>query len=233
MQARIVEKEQIWYAQTENGRINFMFVRYEIGKWVRFRLFGMVNWNENIPLHPSSSEGTNMLPFDITENSLKITWIRVNPENRGKWLSDILFLQALKIADILNIRNIETSVIRKPILAKKLNEWGFIPNEATTYAHIIPDNDSSSALPLVDIYSEKDKFKPTNISRTWKHLFYDVRDVYIWRPPSHIVVRDCPVIEERYAINDLNQIDYSRLSESIVWKNPMYKSRVLKVFSNI
>ena len=50
----------------------------------------------------------------------------VAPHFRGSLMSDYLISLLFQISEELEIPLSETSVIRKPIMAKKLIEWGFI-----------------------------------------------------------------------------------------------------------
>lgn len=228
MGSLVKQVQTVWYSQLGDNTYRFNLVNF----WCRagdiFRLYAL-SGNEEAGDSPFKMEPYNVLAFNINDNALNLSGMHIKLSERGTWISDILFYQSLKIAEILGKEKIQTSKMKKPLLAAKFNSWWFTPEKWETFAHILEVDDDG--IPIIDFYSKRPSETPVTTSKNWQWVFYKVRKRKLWTPDRQIRVRSCPVIQEKYFLDDLGNIDREKICGKITWKSRLYPKRVEQVLA--
>ncbi len=107
--------------------------------------------------------------IDMGGGNMKLAGIFVPPGERGDVLPHLMMDVAFQVAETVGSPIAETSIIRKPLIAKFLIQYGFEPVSRATLAEILPRK-NNSAVPRIRISARK------NLTDPYLPNWYEVQD---------------------------------------------------------
>ncbi len=164
----------IWRLQLHETSIRFIIEKL----WdERFRVYAL-HWKQTIYSNPYKIDEftPSYLSFCIHNNTLKFSWMYVAPHFRGSLMSDYLMSLLFQISEELEIPLSETSVIRKPIMVKKMIEWGFVAKNQDTQVELTGQSQGVLKIPIVKSIQDISGRLRYNMSKLSQNVFYILWD---------------------------------------------------------
>lgn len=219
-----ISENKIWRLQFDETSIRVTIEKF----WdERFRIYAL-EWTQTISSDPHKIDEftPSYVSFCIHDNMLKFSWMYVAPHFRGSLMSDYLMSLLFQISEELEIPLSETSVIRKPIMAKKLIEWGFIAKIEDTKVELTWQSQGILKIPIVkNIQDISGKLKH-NISKLSQNVFYILAQQ---QGTGEIVP-----IHTQFLFENIQKSEekIENLSCEIIGKRRFYKGAVRKILGN-
>lgn len=215
-------ESKIWRLQFDEKSVRIVMSKI----WdARFKIFAL-EWKETIPENPYeiNAQTPSYISFHIHENSLKFSWVYVAPELRGTLISDYFISLLFTISEQMKIPFHDTSIIRKPIMAKKLMEWWFIPKNLDTQVELTGISIWPFWYPVVKNVQDTSGRLKHNISKFSENVFYILSDI-------EEGTGEIMPIHTGFTFENWEKYNekIEKLSHKITWKNRFYKTKVAKI----
>lgn len=215
---------KIWRLQFDEKSIRIAVDKF----WdERFRIYAL-EWKQTTPTDPYAIniKGPSYISFCIHDHTLKFSWIYVAPHLRGTLISDYLISLLFHISQQLDLSISETAVIRKPLIAKKLIEWGFTAKNFDTQVELTGHSQGILKIPIVKSVQDISGKLKHNISRLSQNVFYILGEEE-W-------IGEVVPIHTQFLFQNIQKSDekIQKLSCEIVGKRRFYKGAVRKILGN-
>ena len=216
----------IWRAQTHVWSIR---IKASITS-SKVLLFAILQ-GETFPSLPQDMAKANFIWFYLWENHITYSWMMVEDKNKWTWVIDILFYTSLRIIELLWIENIDTVVIKKPSISKKLLKWWARPinsNYIKWRIHSIgPDNMSSIELLIPESKSDE-KIRNTS-SWAWNHKFYQIKSKKIvWKNSREYNWSWLIPMQTKFEFS-IEDINIQWLIKNIKWKYRLSQKQIKSI----
>lgn len=219
--------DKLWESKIWRLQFDEKSVRLVISKlWDdRFKIFALEG-KQFIPENPYeiTIETPSYISFCIHDTILKFSGVYVAPQFRGTLLSDYLISTLFTISEELKFSLQDTSVIRKPIMAKKLMEWWFVPKNLDTQVELTGISMWPLWFPIVKNVQDKYGRLKHNVSRVSENVFYILSE-------DEKGIGEITPIHTWFRFQDREKYDKKMeiLEAKITGKRRFYKTKLKKI----
>lgn len=216
-----IAENKIWRLQFNERSIRFSIEKF----WEeRFRIYAL-EWKQTITWDPHKIDLStpSYISFCIHENTLKFSWMYVSPHFRGTLMSDYLISLLLDISEEFDIPISETAVIRKPIIAKKLLEWGFVAKNLDTQVELTGISQGVLKIPVVKSVQDLSGRLKNSISKLSQNVFYILT--------NQQGIGEIVPIHTQFSFQNIEKSHQKieTLASDIVTKRTFYRGKVRKI----
>lgn len=215
-------ESKIWKLQFDEKSVRLVMSKIWDDRFIIFAL----EWKQTIPekAYEISTTTPSHISFHIHDNFLKFSGVYVSPQFRWTLLSDYLISLLFTISEELKISLKDTSVIRKPIMAKKLMEWWFVPKNLATQVELTGISMWPLWFPVVKNIQDKSGRLKHNVSRVSENVFYILSE-------DEKGTGEITPIHTWFRFEDREKYDKKMegLTDKITGKRIFYKTKVKKI----